>query len=332
MVVLADDNAIGRSDHLLSDFKASDPDLVYIVRSLRARGHSVVPIPMPVCPSDAISAIRGANPDVVMNLTETIWGDRCRSANIAALLELMDVPYTGSGPKAIALSLDKGMSKVILRSAGVRVPDHVVFPPGAARINAGRIKLPAFVKPLHGGGKEGITLACHARDLPSLESAVRKVWDRWDQPAICETYIAGRELTVAVLGNRRFKVFAPREIIFPCAHGPRFATNRVMTDRAYRQKWKIRGTDANLDQRLDRDTRKAVVVACRAIGLRGYGRVDLRLDEQGRIWVVEVNANPALRASARSLIAPWGNVSLGALLDRVLQLAVTNYRLVRLRA
>jgi D-alanine-D-alanine ligase len=148
------------------------------------------------------------------------------------------------------------------------------------------------------------------------------------QPAICESYIDGRELTIAVMGNDRLETFPARELVFSDEHadGPQFMTERVLEDSKYRARWGIKMCNACLTGAQQCELARLSKVVYRAVGLQGYGRMDIRLGLDGQFYVIEVNANPALRPPVASLIQPWGALPYEQLIARVMELALEMHR------
>jgi D-alanine-D-alanine ligase len=271
--------------------------------------------------------LAAARPDVVMNSTDAIGDDRTKVAHIAAFLELAGYPYTGSGPFALALTTDKSRSKQLLAAHGVPVPAFFTVAPGARPPRD--VTLPRFVKPVFGGAKECVSLESAVRSRAALEQRIRFVHRVARQPALCEEFIEGRELTVGVLETASgLRVFPVREMVFGGSNGtgPRFATHRVMEDVQYRRRWNVTMRNARLSAAQDDAIRRSARVAFRALDLHGYGRLDLRLGTDGVAYVLEVNANPALRPRTHSFIAPWPGIAYEELIAQVISTAHTRSR------
>lgn len=322
-VLPADDPQCERLHGDLSD------DHYWLKRALRQLGHQVFVIPFGPTVQAAIQNILDFAPDVVFNYMEQIEGNRLRAVHVTGLLELLELPYTGSGALAQFISLDKALTKELLRDHGVPTPEFYVVRPGEAGLPR-EIKFPLFVKPVHGGGKQGISLRSLVRSRRSLEARIADVHRIYQQPAICESYIEGRELTIAVMGNDRLETFPARELVFSnkSPNSPQFMTERVLENSNYRARWKIEMRDACLTGTQRRTLASLSKTAYRAVGLQGYGRLDIRLGLDGRFYVIEINANPALRPPVASLIQPWGGISYEQLIAKVLKLAVKKHRAV----
>jgi D-alanine-D-alanine ligase and related ATP-grasp enzymes len=301
-------------------------DHYWVMKALRQLGHQTAVIPFEPTVQVAIENILAFEPDVVFNYMEQIEGDRLRAVHVTGLLELLQLPFTGSGPLAQSITLDKALTKELLRYHEVPVPEFFVVRPGETSLPR-ELKFPLFVKPVHGGGKEGISLRSLTRNRSALEARIADVHRIYQQPAICERYIEGRELTIAVMGNDRLETFPARELVFSEKHadGPQFMTERVLEDSKYRARWDIKMCDACLTTAQERELARLSKVAYRAIGLQGYARMDIRLGLDGRFYVIEVNANPALRPPVASLIQPWGRLPYEKLIAKVIKLALEKH-------
>jgi D-alanine-D-alanine ligase len=152
------------------------------------------------------------------------------------------------------------------------------------------------------------------------------VHEKWQQIAIAEEYVEGRELYVTILGNKRLTVLPPREILFGDANGPIIATSRVKWDSEYRDKWKIEYRPAKLEAGLSKRIARVCRRAYRLLQLRDFGRIDLRVEEDGRIVILEVNPNPDVAYGedvAESAAA--GGIAYNDLINCILRHALRRY-------
>ena len=323
VVLLVDDDAIEPDDpQFLRLHRSAADDNTFVARALRRLGHQVVPVAFGGNIEDMLRQLDAARPDVVFNSTDSIGDDRTKAAHIAAFLELAGYPYTGCGPFALSLSTDKARSKQVLSSHRVPVPSFFIVSPGEVPPRAAA--LPIFVKPLFGGAKECVSLDSAVYTSAALEKRVRFVHRVARQAALCESYVDGRELTVGVIETGAgLRVFPVREMVFGGSNGsgPRFATHRVMEDKAYRRRWNVTMRNARLPRAQIDAIQSSARIAFRALDFRGYGRLDLRLGTDGIAYVLEVNANPALRPRSHSFIAPWVGIAYEELIATVLETA-----------
>jgi len=280
------------------EFLLQDPKEVtteyHVVGALRRLGHAVSILGVAHSVPDMLAPLVEKKPDLVFNLTEVFREKRRFDSNIAALLELMEIPFTGTGSTGLMLCRDKGLSKQLLSLHRIRVPGFASFPPGRPPAVPKLLRYPMVVKPAYADGSEGISNASLVSGEEALVERVRMVHERWQQPAIAEEYIEGRELYVGVVGNRRLSVFPPRELFLNQAEGqgPVLATYRVKWDEQYQEKWHIRFGFADLDEtvlpRIARTCRNVFHI----LQLRDYARIDLRLTPENRLVILEVNPNP----------------------------------------
>lgn len=278
-------------------------------------------------PGLILDEVKAHPPDVVFNLTEHFNNRSAYDQNVASLLEMLGVRYTGSGPTGLTLCKNKGMTKEILAYHRIRFPAYAIFPPGATIRRPKRLAFPLFIKPLQEEASYGISQDSFVDNDESFEERVRFVHERMNQEALAEEYIEGRELYVSILGNRRLQVFPIREVIFSeVPEGrPRFSTFKAKWDDAYRQRWGIQNIFA---QPLPEGIAERIAQICkkvyRVLRIRGYGRIDLRVAPDGDIVILEANPNPNLADDdefAQSALK--AGVIYEGLIQRILALALS---------
>jgi D-alanine-D-alanine ligase len=299
-----------------------------VITSLRALGHEVETLPVYDNVRDMFDRISSFAPDVVFNMVESFYLDRAHEPFIPGLLDLMKVRYTGAGPEALMLCRDKALAKKILAFHRVRVASGVVSSKARPLRKLRRFRFPAFVKPLGEEGSNGISKASFCANEAEAVERATFIHRSFECDALIEEYIEGRELTIGVLGNPRPITFPPREIFFGKAddddEAPRFATQRAKWDDAYRRKWRIRNGEpdplpAGTTERLAKTAR----MAYRILRLRGAVRLDVRLTDQGEIFVIEVNPNPSLaRTDDFAMAAATSGLEYQALIQRILDNAI----------
>ena len=272
-----------------------------------------------------IDAVRSFRPDVVFNLTEQFGGDRSLDKSIAAVLDLMRVPYTGAGPLGLALARDKATAKKILSYHRIHVPQFLTFRRGKRVKIPKHVPYPVIVKPLGEDASEGIARASLVRRDSDLRKRVEWVLESLDADAIAEQYIEGRELYCSIMGNGRLRVFPLREFKMEKRPGrPKFLTYRLKWDAGLRQRWGVDfGFAPDIRPKVVRDIGRACKRAYRLLHLRDYGRMDLRLTAEGRVHIIEANPNPALGSIedfAQS--AQEAGIDYSELIDRILWLAI----------
>ncbi len=269
----------------------------HVIEALKKLGHEVRTIGVWDEPGMIIDEIKANPPDVVFNLTEHFNAVSAYDRNVAGLLEMMGVPYTGSSPTGLTLCKNKGMAKELLAYHKIRVPNFAIFSPGAMIRKPSRLKFPLFIKPVAEEASYGISLDSFVENDEAFEERIRFIHERMNQPALAEEYIEGREIYVSLLGNERLRVFPFREVIFTEVPDgqPKFSTFKAKWDDAYRKRWGIQNVFA---EPFANGTGQRIVKICkavyRALRIHGYGRIDLRVTPEGEIVILEANPNPNL--------------------------------------
>ena len=233
-------------------------------------------------------------PDVVFNLCESVYGDACKEMNIPALLDLLRIPYTGSPPLTLGLCQDKGKVKDILSSQGIPTPRYKIFDHEAGPLK-GNI-FPMIVKPLHEDGSLGISRESVVYDNEGLNRQIRYVIEKYQQPALVEEYIEGRELNAGLLEMNGGVTPLPISEIdyseFPegipriCGYEAKW----VQESMEYQRSKPI--CPAPLEWVKQKQVEYLAIKVFRLFGCRDYARVDMRMDREGKIYILEVNPNP----------------------------------------
>lgn len=250
--------------------------------------------------ADVERAVRAFRPDAVFNACETLYGDSKNEPLVPLLLKRLSVSFTGSPAPALRQCLRKGDATEALRAAGVPVPITLRLDrePTRASLPAG-LPYPAIVKPDREDGSVGIDESSVVHDDEALVRAASAVIRDLGQPALVQQFVDGRELAIALLGWPEPRVLPPGEIAFdPDVYDGRA---RVLT---YSSKWEEGSTDYGATRSVAATASPALAArvcavarrAFRALGMRDYGRVDLRLDDGGRPFVIDVNPNCDLSA------------------------------------
>jgi len=298
----------------------------HVIGALKKLGHEVRTLGIWDEPSMIINEIKTNPPDVVFNLTEHFNEVSAYDRNVAGLLEMMGVPHTGSSPTGLTLCKNKGMAKELLTYHKIRVPNFAIFPPGSSIKRPRQLKFPLFIKPLKEEGSVGISLDSFVESDEAFDERVRFIHESLNQEALAEEYIDGRELYVSILGNNRLRVFPFREVIFTeVPEGqPKFSTYKAKWDKAYRKRWGIKNISVEpLPDGMTQQITKMSKAAYRALRMRGYGRIDLRVTSSGEIVILEANPNPNLdRDDEFAQSAMKANVTYPRLIQRILALAL----------
>ncbi len=313
------------------DFRRTNHDGAterHVVNALRRLGHTIRILGVGDDVGAIVSALTEQRPDVVFNLTEQFRDERHLDRNVAGLLELIDLPFTGAGSLGLTLCRNKALCKQLLHSQHIRVPDFAMFPPGVTSMPRRQLKFPLVVKPLMEDGSDGISNASLVKDGEELQARAQMVHERFNQAAIAEEYIEGRELYVSIIGNDRLTILPMRELFFGERDngGPVLATYRVKWDKEYQEKWSVRFGFAELDAA----TTGAVARICRkayqTLGMRDYGRIDVRLSADNEVVILEGNPNPNIgRDDEVAMSAAKAGVGYAALLNRILRMALRRH-------
>jgi len=261
--------------------------------------------------------IKGELPGLVFNVSYGIQG-QARYAHIPSILEMVGIPYVGSGPLAHGLALDKVVAKMIFHQHGIPTPDFAVMDSWEDELPD--LKFPLIVKPKNEAVSFGIQIV---RDQKDLRKAIKAVIDEFNQPALVEEYIQGKEINVGLIGNNPPEIFTPVELVFP-RKGPRIYTYADKTRRSGRQiKYKC---PASLTRKQHEYARKMARKAFDVLGCYDCARVDMRLDKQGNLYILEVNSLPSLGGHGSYLIgAAKAGLDFSAVINRLVEVASTRY-------
>ena len=299
----------------------------HVIEALNQLGHEVRTIGVWDEPGMIIDEIKANPPDVVFNMTEHFNAVSAYDRNVAGLLEMMGVPYTGSSPTGLTLCKNKGMAKEILAYHKIRVPNFALFSPKATIKRPPHLKFPLFVKPAEEEASYGISQDSFVETDEALEERIRFIHERMNQTALAEEYIEGREIYVSLMGNDRLQVFPLREVIFTeVPEGqPKFATFKAKWDDAYRKRWGIKNVFAEpfadgTEQRIGKICKSVY----RALRIHGYGRIDLRVTPEGEIVILEANPNPNLEKEDEfAQSAMQAGMTYERMIQRILNLALS---------
>jgi D-alanine-D-alanine ligase len=241
-------------------------------------------------------------PEFVFNFAEGQGVGRSREARVPAMLEMLGIPYTGSDPLTLAVTLDKDCAKRLVASAGVAVPHGVVAAPDDELLQRatgnGALAFPLIVKPAWEGSSKGIRARSLVDDQNELEEAVAVQWRDHRQPALVEEYIAGDELTVGVIGNEDPRIIGIMRVL------PRRANGRFVYSLEVKRDY-LRQVDYECPARLPAEATERVEQAARAVyrvlGCRDVARIDFRLRD-GVPYFLEVNPLPGLNPESSDLV------------------------------
>jgi len=261
--------------------------------------------------------------DLVFNFAEGVRG-RSREAQVPALCELFDQPYTFADPLTCAVTLDKGIAKRIVRDAGLATAAFEVI---ASADEASRVALPAplFVKPIAEGSSKGVTARSLVRDVARLPEVCEELISTFRQPVLVETFLPGRELTVGILGNgARTRVVGAMEVEFT-------STAEVEAYTALNKDEYLERVSYRLitEEPLASGARSLALGVYRTLGCRDAARVDVRCDAAGVPCFLEVNPLPGLNPvrSDLPIMSRLAGMSFVDLMGSILEEAALRYSL-----
>jgi D-alanine-D-alanine ligase len=269
-------------------------------------------------------------PDLVFNLADEFKQNRAFDQHIVSFLVMHGVPFTGCGPTGMTLCKHKGISKKILSYHRIHTPAFMIVPRGKRMVRPKRLKFPILVKPLKEESSYGISQASFVETDEQLQERVQFVHEKFENDALVEEYIEGRELYVSLLGNHRLQVLPIRELVFTQvpADEPKIATYRAKWDPEYQKRW---GLENRFADALDPALVRAIEQTCKRIyhllTIDGYARLDLRLTAANQVYFIEANPNPFLAPDedfAQSALK--ANVPFPQLIDRIVRLGMTAVR------
>jgi D-alanine-D-alanine ligase len=310
----------------------ADPVLEQLSAALTSAGHAVSLLAVASDVEPVIAGLRAASPDLVFNLAESFGGKSALESNVAALLNLLDLRYTGSSPTGLLLAGDKSLTKKILRVHSIRTPEFATLYRGALDW-AGDLAFPLIVKPPQEDASIGITSSSLVHDLKELFGKIDELQSEFQAPVLVEEFVDGREFYVGVLGNVSPEALPVIELDFSAlpAGRPRIAS--------WEAKWGADGQGAGVEfagtrsvfpDGMPEDVVKrmqAVAVECfQALRLRDYARIDLRVTPGRDVYVIEVNPNCYLeRESEFARAAERAGHTYEALISRIVDLATARY-------
>jgi D-alanine-D-alanine ligase len=241
--------------------------------------------------SDALAVLRSREASLIDSPTLTdvdviflaLHGGTGEDGTVQAMLDMAGMAYTGSGHLASAVAMDKDMSKRLFVAAGIATPRWLMAPCRGDTV-AQELGYPLVVKPNRQGSTVGLSVV---RSHDALEAAIHHA-SKFDREVMLEQFIAGRELTVGVLGDEALtvgEILLEPDAVFDYADKYQLGAVREVFP-------------ADLPESIAKAAQEAAVRAHRALKLEGYSRTDFRLDSEGRLWCLEVNSLPGMTATS----------------------------------
>ena len=309
-----------------------DPVLGQLEEALHAHGDETFRAVVGDDIDPLIAQLRREAPDLVINMAEAFAGKSALESNVAGLLNLLGLRYTGSSPSGLMVAGDKALTKKILSFHQIKTPQFATVYRGALD-SVGELEFPVIVKPPQEDASLGITAKSVVHDIKELFEAMHGLQKEFNSPVLVEQFIEGREFYVGVLGNASAVALPVIELDFSKfpADKPKIAS--------YAAKWgddgagsgdEYAGTESifptGVDPELVERMQKVAVEAFDALRLRDYARIDLRVTPSGEIFVIEVNPNCYLEKSGEfARAAEKGGFPYPALVERIVELATARY-------
>jgi D-alanine-D-alanine ligase len=308
--------------------KKKKTDIEAITEALSALGHEPVSLPIDGRTQTLNKVIR-SDADLFFNLVESYAGNDTMEMHFAAFLDLVGKKYTGSGPQGSFLAMDKAIAKKIIRYHGLYTPYAAVVHKGRVE-HAQDIQFPLIVKPASEDASKGIDAGSVVNSVKEMLERIAWIDEEFDCPAMMEEYIDGREIYAAVLGNDRPEALPPVELdLSKLPEGmPKIAGYEVKFDvrtEAYKKTKSAPATD--LDEETVGRIHETALTAFKALKLRDYARLDLRLAADGRVYVIEANPNPWLDPTAEfAMAAKESGRTYTKLIGEIVDMAMERYR------
>ncbi|MFA5248352.1 MAG: hypothetical protein WC415_03850 [Patescibacteria group bacterium] len=268
--------------------------------------------------------------DIVFNLAEAFGGGNTNETVIPAMLEGLRMPFTGASLSNMSFTLDKEKTKLVLASYGIPVAPHVLFRTGHEKLNG--LGFPLIVKPVREEASIGIYGDCVVDDEAGLCRKILYSLDKYNQPILAEKFIQGREISVGVIGNTsNLHVFHPLEFLFEGAKSER---EKI---RSYEYKWggkKEQMVKADLPSDIVGQLAEYSKICFEATDCRDYARIDYRIDQEDKIYLLEVNYNPGIGPNSHGLnntltkMASFEGCSFEDLVEKIMLIAMQRYGVV----
>ena len=297
-----------------------------VVTTLKQLGHEILVLGVRADLGVIREALLEFKPDIAFNLLEEFQDNPLYDHHVPGYLELMQQCYTGCNPRGLLIAHDKALSKKILSYHRIRVPKFAVFPRGRKPRLPKKLRFPLIVKSLVEEGSYGISQASIVHSAEKCLERIEYLHEKLRAPAIVEEFVEGRELYLSIIGNQRVEVLPLVELAFgnlPEGTYP-IATSKVKWDWKYQQEREIElKLPTDLDEATLRKLKRLGRRIYRVLDLTGYARIDLRLHENGEVYVLEANANPDIAYGEELSVAGEAvGISYQQLLQKIVNLGL----------
>lgn len=269
-----------------------------------------------------ISSINKLGVDVIFNIAEGAAG-RNRESEVPLLAEMHKIPFIGADALSLGVTLDKLMAKKCFVSDGIPTPKFFAAHTADGLEQLNHIGFPLMVKPCYEGTSKGISHLSRVEDYAGLRRQVKLVTENYHQPALVEEFIRGKEFTVVVFGNENPEAMPVIQYMF----NEKGDTGNEFYTFDHVKKESVKYIcPAPIEKNLTKKLQRLAVAAYQSVGCRDFGRTDFRVDDQGNIFVLEVNPLPNLSAKdtffyvAQALKKPFEELVLRALNEGLIRL------------
>ncbi len=268
--------------------------------------------------------------DIVFNVCEAFKDNSHLEMHIAAVLELYGLRYTGSGPQGLLLGQNKGLTKEILAYHGIKFPNFKIFAPGASDPRPSDLRFPLIVKPLKEDASIGINGNSIVKNDDQLMERIHDIHGKFNQEAIVEEYIEGREFYVGMIGNEKLEPLPLIELDFANIpdNKPKVYSYRAKWDAKYRKEKGIKSIfPKDISEELIQKIYQTCQTAYHALSFRDYGRMDIRVTHDHEVYIIEGNPNPYI-AKDEDLpdAAEKMGISYEDFIEKILQFAWERYK------
>jgi len=261
--------------------------------------------------------LSGERPGLVFNLSYGIQG-KGRYMHIPAILEMLGIPYVGSGPETHAIALDKVITKMILMQRGIPTPKFTVLETPESPMEE-NLNYPLIVKPKNEAVSFGLRIV---RNQEELLAGVTNIYEEFKSPTLVEEYVDGREINIALLGNNPVEALPPLEMLFE--NGEHIYTYEDKTNKILPRVKTV--CPADLDEELTKKMQEIAVQTFKTLGCFDSARVDFRVDKHGNPFVLEVNSMASLSQNSSFVKAASATgLSYNRLIQRIIEIASQRY-------
>lgn len=269
----------------------------HMARAIKSRGHRVTVLPLEQDLFSFHRRLRKLNPDVVFNQYDDVVHGALYEMRAAALISMLGYPMTGSPPLAIGLARYKFICASLLQGVGVPIPEDTELIDRVSTVNGRSWNFPLIVQPCREDAGIGLDRQSVVYTKKAMREKVRWVLKEFKQPALVQRFLPGREFNVGIIGGRRLRVLPLAEVDYSGLPPD------IPPIMSYAAKW-LENTPENkntkivcpaeVEPELARKISRTALLAFQAVGGWGYGRVDMRLDQNNIPRVLEVNCNASL--------------------------------------